>query len=127
MSISTYRIEYDWDGLTLKYLLKLDRSSLADQDLIDILGNTCSSIDAAIGEANGDLELAVVNASKHLAIKVAFECAGTLGPLKAAANEMKRYDGWAGDDTEFEFLEIELDYDIDLAAVTKLEAEEPTA
>lgn len=127
MSISTYRIEYDWDGLTLKYLLKLDRSSLTDQDLIDILGSTCSSIDAAIAEAADDLELAVANASKHLAIKVAFECAGTLGPLKAAANEMKRYDGWVGDDTEFEFLEIELDYDIDLAAVTKLEAEEPTA
>ena len=126
MSISTYRIEYDWDGLTLKYLLKLDRSSITDQDLIDILGNTCSSIDAAIAEAGGDAELAVANASKHLAIKVAFECAGTLGPLKAAANEMKRYDGWAGDDTEFEFLEIELDYDIDLATVTKLKAEEPT-
>ena len=127
MSISTYRIEYDWDGLTLKYLLKLDRSSLADQDLIDILGNTCSSIDAAIAEADDDLELAVANASKHLAIKVAFECAGTLGPLKAAANEMKRYDGWAGGDTEFEFLEIELDYNADLATVTKLEAEEPIA
>lgn len=127
MSISTYRIEYDWDGLTLKYLLKLDRSSLANQDLIDILGNTCSSIDAAIADADDNLELAVANASKHLAIKVAFECAGTLGPLKAAANEMKRYDGWAGDDTEFEFLEIELDHNADLATVTKLEAEEPIA
>lgn len=125
MSISTYRIEYDWDGLTLKYLLKLDRSSLTDQDLIDILGNTCSSIDAAIADADDDLELAVAKASRGLAIRVALELAGALGPLKAAAKEMKRYDGWAGDDTEFEFLEIELDYDIDLATVTKLKAEEP--
>jgi hypothetical protein len=125
MSISTYRIEYDEDGLELKYLLKLDRSKLSDQDLIDILGNTCSSIEGAIAEADDDLELAVANASRETAIKVAFEFADAPGAKRHAADETKRYDGWAGDHTTFEFLKIQLDYNADLATVTKME-EEPT-
>jgi hypothetical protein len=125
MTIATYRITYHEDDLDLEYLLNLDRDQLADEDLRDVLG-CVGSIQGEIDGAGGDLELAVANASRAAAIVEAYANAAALNPAKAAANALKRYDGWCADGLEFEFTEIELTIDSDGATVTKVASEEPS-
>lgn len=124
MTISTYLIEHQSDDLTMKCRLTLDRAQVSDALLRDVLGCT-GSIDSAIAEANGDTELAVAQRAKRAAAYAAYSCGGFLAAELAAAESIKREEGWCCDGIGFEFLEIDLDVDDRLTTLTKEATEEP--
>jgi len=124
MTVSTYLIEHQSEDMTLKCRLRLDRAQLSDALLRDVLGCT-GSIDSAIAEAGGDVELAVAQRAKTAAVYAAYCHGALLGAERGAASELKRADGWCADGLDFEFLEIDLDVDDRLTTLTKEATEEP--